>query len=124
VIQNSPERSITIKKRAVILAWSDASSTKGLGAFYLSGTEMTPRPESAFAISIPSYQAKAREHINTQEMCAVEQVLLYWGRQWKGKQLIIHTDNRTVAHALANHSIRGPPMQVLRTTLLLAADYD
>ena len=124
VLRHSPERSITLKKREVILAWSDASSTKGLGAFYLSGTEMTPRPEAAFAISIPGYLAKVHEHINTQEMRAVEQVLLYWGRQWKGKRLIIHTDNRAVAHALANRSIRGAPMQVLRRTLLLAADYD
>ena len=85
---------------------------------------MTPRPEAAFAISIPGYLAKVHEHINTQEMRAVEQVLLYWGRQWKGKRLIIHTDNRAVAHALANRSIRGAPMQVLRRTLLLAADYD
>ena len=57
-------------------------------------------------------------------MRAVEQVLLDWGREWKGKALIMHVDNRAVVHALANKTIRGASMQVLRRCLLLATEYD
>ena len=76
VLQNTPERSIATRMREVIMAWSDAASTKGLGAFYISTTQTSPHPESAFSIAFPGYLARAREHINTQEMRAVEQVLL------------------------------------------------
>ena len=57
-------------------------------------------------------------------MRAVEQVLLYWGRQWRGKRLVMHIDNWTVVHDLANKTIRGAPMRVLRRCLLLAAECD
>ena len=57
-------------------------------------------------------------------MRAVEQALLYWGRQWKGSKVILHVDNRAVAHGLENQTIRGAPMDVLRRCLLLAAEYD
>jgi len=124
VLQTPPERSMLKRTRDVIFAWSDAASTKGLGAFYMSGGETMPRPGSAFAISIPSYLANSKAHINTQEMRAVEQVLLYWGRHWQGRKLIIHVDNRAVAHAVSNRSIRGAPMKVLRRCLLLATEYD
>ena len=55
-------------------------------------------------------------------MRGVEQVLLYWGRGWKGKQIIIHTDNRAVAYGLANRTIGGESMRVLWRCLLLAAE--
>jgi len=124
ILEDPPERLLSLRERDRILAWSDASSTKGLGGYYIRGTETHPGPESAFAISSPSYLAKAREHINTQEMRAVEQVLLYWGALWKGKSLLMHTDNRAVAHALTNRTIRGAAMEVLRRCLLLAAEHD
>ena len=57
-------------------------------------------------------------------MRAVEQVLLYWGREWKGKRLVFHVDNQAVAYGLANGTIRGAPMRILRRCLLLATDYD
>lgn len=57
-------------------------------------------------------------------MRAVEQVLLHWGRQWKGKVLLIHVANRAVAHAISNMTIRGASMQVLGQCLLLASEYD
>lgn len=82
-----------------------------------------PQPGSAFSISIPSYLANSKEHINTQEMGALQQVLLYWGRHWQGRKIIIHVDNRAVAHAVSNRSIRGAPMKVLRRCLLLATEY-
>ena len=124
VLRIAPERSIAKRMREVVSAWSDVASTKGLGAFYISETQASPLPESAFAIALPSHLANINEHINTQEMRTVEQVLLHWGALWKHKPLIIHTDNQAVAHGLTNETICGAPMRVLRRCLLLAAEYD
>ena len=109
----APERSIQVERRDIVTLWSDAAGTKGLGAFYTSGIGQQPEPDAAFSISLPSYIARAREHINTKEMRAVEQALLYWGRQWRGSKVIMHVDNRAVAHGLENQTIRGAPMNVL-----------
>jgi len=124
VLRITPERSIAKRTREVVSAWSDAPSTQGLGAFYISETQTPPLPQSAFAITLPSHLANINEHINTQATSAVEQVLLHWGALWKHKHLIIHTDNQVVAHGLTNETIRGAPMRVLRRCLLLAAEYD
>jgi len=124
VLKKTPERSIAMKKRDVVLAWSDAASTHGLGAFFIDSTQDAPQPGSAFSITFPHHIAKAREHMNTEEMRAVEQVLLHWGRRWKGKLLLMYVDNQAVAHGLTNGTIRGAPMRVLRRCLLLAAEYD
>ena len=113
-----------MERRDIVTLWSDAAGTKGLGAFYTSGIGQQPEPDAAFSISLPSYITRAREHINTKEMRAVEQALLYWGRQWRGSKVIMHVDNRAVAHGLENQTIRGAPMDVLRRCLLLAAEYD
>ena len=124
VLRNTPERSIALQKREVVQAWSDAASTEGLGAFFLESTQTTPQPDAAFSIAFPKYIIEAKEHINTLEMRAVEQVLLYWGRLWRGKLLVIHVDNQAVAYGLAKRTMRGAPMRVLRRCLLLAAEYD
>ena len=104
--------------------WSNAASTKGLGGYSLSGSQTSPLPESALAITLPPHLMKTKEHINTEEMGAVEQVLLYWGGKWRGKRLVLHIDNSAVVHGLINQSIWGAPMRVLRRCLLLAAAYD
>ena len=65
-----------------------------------------------------------QEHINTKEMRAVEQGLLRWGRIWKGARVISHIDNQAVVHGIANHTIRGNTMDVLRRCLLLASKHD
>jgi len=124
ILENTPERSIAIRVREVVQAWSDAASSEGLGGFFTEPTQNAPQPQSAFSIPLPDYILKAREHINTLEMRAVEQVLLYWGREWKGKLLVIHVDNQAVAYGLANRTIRGAPMRILRRCLLLATEYD
>ena len=64
------------------------------------------------------------EHINTKEMRAVEQAVLYWGKQWQGKKVITHINNRAVVHGLENQTIRGSSMDVLRRCLLLATEHD
>ena len=123
VLKNPPERSIAQKTREVVLAWFDAASTKDLGGYYLSGSQTSPLPESAFSITLPPHLTKTKEHINTEAMRAVEQVLLYWGGKWRGKRLVIHIDNSAVVHGLIKQTMRGAPMRVLRRCLLLAAAY-
>jgi len=123
-LQNTPEHSIAFQKWEVVQAWSDAARTEGLGTFFIESTQITPWPELAFSITFPNYIVNAKKHINTLKMHVVEQVLLYWGRRWKGKLLVIHVDNQAVAHGLANQTIRGAPMRILRRYLLLATDYD
>ena len=120
----APERSIQVERRDIVTLWSDAAGTKGIGAFYMKRIGQQPEPGAAFSISLPCYIARAREHINTKEMLGVEQALLYWGRQCKGSKVIMHGDNRAVAHGLENQTIRGPPMDALRRSLLLAAKYN
>ena len=79
LLSSPPERSILTRQREQVLTWSDASSTRGLGGFYLRSNDSYPEPGSAFSIPLPRHLSRSREHINTQEMRAVEQVLLYWG---------------------------------------------
>ena len=119
-----PERSIAYAERERIRVWSDTASTKGLGAFYLREHQVHPQPDAAFSIPLPRSLVKGQEHINTQEMRAVEQVLLHWGNKWRGTILIMHIDNKAVVHGLKNRTMRGGSMNVLRRCLLLTTEYD
>ena len=49
-LSHVPARSMALKTLDVIYAWSDAASTKGLGAFYTSLMQPTPTYNSAFSI--------------------------------------------------------------------------
>jgi len=124
VLRNTPERSIGLRKREVVQAWSGAASTESLGGFFLESTQTTLQPDAAFFIAFPKYIIEAKEHINTLEMRAVEPVLLYWGGSCRGKLLVIHVDNQAVVYGLAKRTMRGAPMRVLRRCILLAAEYD
>jgi len=124
VLSGAPERSIATHARETIFVWTEAASSKGLGAFSTTNTRPTPQPESAFSIVLPTSQTHAREHINTLEMRAVEQAILYRGKVRRGKRVVIQIDNRAVAHGLANGTIRGASMQVLRRCCPLAAEHD
>lgn len=124
VLSGTPERSITTRDRETILAWTDAASSKGLGAFYISTTQPTVQPSSAFSLALPTTLTQAKHHINYLEMQAVEQTILYWGHAWYGKKVVIHIDNRAVAYGLANGTMRGTSMEALRGCWLLATEYD
>jgi len=78
----------------------------------------------AFSIALPRGIIRKKEHINTQEMRAVEQALLHWGSSWHGKRVLLHTDNRSVAYGIAKRTIHAGSMEVLRRCLLLTAEYD
>lgn len=141
LLELGPERSIQKAERETIYLWTDAAGSKGLGAFYTysqlakpgeksSGaapagrTRPHPLPGMAFSINLPRHLRRTREHINTKEMRAVEQALLYWGQAWRRKRIVMHIDNRAVAYAIENRTIRGESMNVLRRCLLLASEYD
>jgi len=74
------------------MIWSDAAATKALGAFYIDkrlghrlGASPShcrtpweqPYPKAAFSIPLPEFLRRKREHINTMEMRAVKEALLY-----------------------------------------------
>lgn len=136
VVETAPVRSIRGDRRDVIYLWTDASGTKGLGAYYTCeiSTAQTnhkpnsctrqPQPGRAFSIPLPRHIWRKREHINIQELRAVEQALLHWGNQWQATKVVMHIDNRAVVYALENRTIRGASMSVLRRCLILAAEYD
>ncbi|KAG0635993.1 hypothetical protein HOY80DRAFT_892128, partial [Tuber brumale] len=120
VLGQAAQRSINSHERDTISTWTDAAGTKGLGDFFLSDTQPIPQPDTAFCIALPQDLAQRQEHINTQEMRAVEKALLCWGRRWNGKRVFLHTDNRSVADGIAKRTIRGASMEVLQRCLLHA----
>ena len=83
-----------------------------------------PIPGNTFSVSLPRYLNKNNEHINTKEMRAVEQALLYWGGQWRGCKVIMLIDNRAVAYGISNRTIRGATMSVLCRCLHFATECD
>jgi len=138
-LATKPELCIARQEREIVMLWSDAVGTKGLGAFFIDKRQRAcrpsssahnqdattqPYPEAAFSIALPKYIMRKREHINTKEMCAVEQSLLYWGKHWRGTKVIMNIDNRAVVYGLENSTIRGATMNVLRRCLLLATNHD
>jgi len=123
VLRGEPRRSIPTREQETISTWADGSCTKGIGAFYKCATQPLPQVDSAFAIELPSNLSRRREHINTQEMRAVEQGLLHWVERWRGHSVIVHMDNQTEAYGIANGTTRGKSMAVLRTCMLPATRY-
>ena len=118
------KRSIAVQVRQTISVWSDSSSTKGLGIIYISHSQPRSQSYSAFAIPISSNPSLRNENINSQEMRAVEQALLYWGPRWKGKRVLLHKDNHRVVYGIANGTTCGGPVQVLRRCWLWATEND
>ena len=93
-LSTAPEWSIASQFREMILTWSDAASTNGLGGYYTSESQPFPQLDSIISIALPRSIAHGREHINTKEMQGVEQVLLQWGRGWKGKLVVILSEDK------------------------------
>jgi hypothetical protein len=110
-----------------IQVYSDASSLKGLGGYFLRENETTAEltVEKAFSVALPRHllQRRPTEHINTRELRAVEQCLLHWGHSWAGHSILFHVDNTVALHGINNGTTRGEPMKILRRLLLLAATF-
>jgi hypothetical protein len=78
--------------------WSDASSTKGLGAFYK--TEW-------FCIAWNSWypwylkpDEASKMHINILELLAVVLSCVTWGERWNTSHVLIHCDNSSVCNVI------------------------
>jgi hypothetical protein len=110
-----------------VQVFSDASSLKGLGGFFLKENETMAdlTVEKAFSVALPRHilQRKPTEHINTRELRAVEQCLLHWGQSWAGHSVQFNVDNTVALHGINNRTTRGEPMKILRRLLLLAATF-
>jgi len=124
VLSDNAQRSIASQTREIICTWSDAVSTKGLGAYYTSSSVPYPQLDMVLSIALPNSATNVGEHINTKEMRAVKQILLNWGKLWKGKRATMHTDNRAVFYGLANGTRRCALIIVLSRCPMLAAEYD
>lgn len=54
VLSQAPQRSIALQNREIICTWSDAASTKGLGAYYTCPSQPYPQPNSVLSIALPT----------------------------------------------------------------------
>jgi len=57
-------------------------------------------------------------------MFAVVHAFILWHKEWVHGSLTIVSDNTTVVSGLSKKSIKGAPLQPLRTILLMAAVFD
>jgi hypothetical protein len=93
------ERPITEHLRSPIhQLWSDASSTKGLGAFYKT---------EGFCIAWNSWDPwylkqdeASKMHINILELLAVVLSCVIWGERWNTAHVLIHCDNSSVCNVI------------------------
>ena len=123
------ERLFLPTSRNQVSMWTDAAGSQGIGGYFITGDPGAYCPRKlcltqAFALAFPRHIQKKKEHINTKEMRAVEQGLLRWARLWKGTRVNLHIDNQAVVYGIANQSMRGNTMGVLRRCLLLASKWD
>ena len=127
------ERVFMPQARKNFAMWTDAAGLKGLGGYFIANPDKCGtaahhpgliQPEEAFMVALPRHIDQRQEHINTKEMRAVEQGILRWRHIWRGARVSLYIDNRAVVHGIANQSIRGNTMQVLRRCLLVASRSD
>jgi len=64
-LRHPPERSIATRSRELLITWSNATTTPGLGGYYLGKSQVDAEPYSAFAIPIPLSLCRGKEDINT-----------------------------------------------------------
>ena len=93
--------------------FTDASGRKGIGGIY---------DGRIFAARVPSRHRS--KHINWKEMFAVVHAFILWHKEWVHGSLTIVSDNTAVVDGLNKKSIKGAPLQPLRTILLMAAVFD
>ena len=116
--------SIIHRERAIWYVWTDASSTKGQGAFFTApGIDHHTVPwEQAFSKNLSRHHRG--KDINFLEMHTVHLAIKCWLSHFKHHRLVVFTDNTTVFHGLSRHSVRGPAMDPLRKITLCAALHD
>ena len=116
--------SLILKERAVRHLWTDASGTKGQGAFFTNPGASHHQVSWQHAFSKPLSRHHRNKDINFKEMHTVLVALQRWLPYFEHHQLVIFTDNTTVFHGLRRRSARGPAADPLRKITLLAALHD
>ena len=104
--------------------WTDASGTKGQGAFFTEPGVDHKLVSWQHAFSKPLSRHHRNKDINFQEMHTVLLAMQRWYSYFEHHQLVIFTDNTTVFHGLCHHSVRGSAMDPRRKITLLAAVHD
>lgn len=107
------------ESRRRINLWTDASSSFGMGGYYLHQDESTPLATQAFSVRL--HTRLRNRHIMVNEMGAVLHALQKWASEFEGAQLIIHGDNTSVVQGLHNLSMQGPAMSPLREIAMILA---
>ena len=109
------------KNCKTIYLWTDASGTKGQGAYFtdtLNGDHLVDW-EHAFSKTISRHHR--HKDINYLEMHKVLLALQRWHLHFADCRLVIHTDNTTVLSGLRRLSVRGDSLEPLRNIALCAA---
>ena len=99
--------------RPTFQVFTDASGLKGIGGHY---------NNQIFAARVPSRHRS--KHINWKEMFAVLHAFILWHKEWVHGSLTIVSDNTTVVNGINKRSVKGSPLQPLRTILLTAAVFN
>lgn len=107
------------KNRPRINLYTDASKA-GLGGYY----SILSRPLQSNAFAIRNTTDERKAHINYLETRAVEAAFILWAHRWRGKRVVIHTDNSATFQGLTSHKQRGIGFYPLRHILLLATIHD
>ena len=112
------------KTRTTKYLWTDASSTKGQGAYFTDKPKEDHLVDWGQAFSKTISRHHQHKDINYLEMHTVLLALRRWHKHFANCRLIIHTDNTTVLSGLRRHSVRGSAMEPLRNITLCAAHHD
>ena len=116
--------SLIQRQRKVRHMWTDASSTKGQGAFFAEPGVDHKLVSWQHVFSKPLSRHHRNKAINFQEMDTVLLAMQRCYSYFEHHQLVIFTDNTTVFHGLCHRSVRGSAMDPLRKITLLAAVHD
>lgn len=121
------------QNREFVHLFADASE-EGLGAFFIEQNSPTCNweqhaslmpPEHALACQLPAQEKESPFDINIFEIQAVLRAFEHWGEKWRGKKVVIHTDNTTTQIGLIKQTLRCRHQnKPLRHILCLAAHGD
>jgi hypothetical protein len=120
------------EKREVVHLFTDACGL-GLGGFYINGLGSEDCRWQEHVAKIPrsqSYQIQSQQDasqpfdINIEEVTAVLQAFKIWGQAWRGKTLVVYSDNTTTQLGLVKQSVKSAANVPLREVLLRAAQMD
>lgn len=120
--------------RPLIHVFADASEL-GIGAFFLDHISTASCDwhsevdnlslSHILAAPLPERDRGTTFDINIYEILAVLRAVMLWGHKWRGKRVIVHTDNSTTQLGISKGTLQAPLQnEPLREILLQAARLD